>query len=90
MIAVNIVQVVERTWIHLQTDRWTDGLISHYAHTQVHIFNEVQKQMLYAMHLLPRGYFHTNNEMIVVNIVEVIEWVQTDSSKQTEGRTDVS
>ena len=46
--------------------------------------------MLYAMHLLPRGYFHTNNEMIVVNIVEVIEWVQTDSSKQTEGRTDVS
>ena len=30
--------------------------------------------MLYMAHLLPRGYFHTKNEVIMVNIVEVIEW----------------
>ena len=31
--------------------------------------------MSYATHL-PRGYFHTKNEMIAVNIVEVIEQTQ--------------
>ena len=32
--------------------------------------------MLYTTHLLPRGYNHTKNEMIPVNIVEVIERTQ--------------
>ena len=42
--------------------------------------------MLHATHLLPRGYFHTKNEMIAVNIVKVIE--QTWIHRQTDGRMD--
>ena len=42
--------------------------------------------MLYETHLLLRGYFHTKNEMITVNIADVIEqtrlvYRQTDNVK---------
>ena len=48
--------------------------------------------MLYATHLLPRGYFHTKDWMISVKIVEVIERtrirLQMDrrADEQTDGQ----
>ena len=47
--------------------------------------NEVQYLMLYITHL-PRGYFHTKNEMIMVNIVEITE--HTQIRLQTDGQMD--
>ena len=39
-------------------------------------------------HLLPRGYFHTQNEMIVVNIAEIIQINrQMDSQINGQGKT---
>ena len=44
--------------------------------------------MSYIIHFLPAGYFHTKNEMIAVNIVEVIEQklihLQTDRQGETK------
>ena len=57
------------------------------------ISNEVQLLMLYAAHLLPKGYYHTKNEILAVNILDVIERtrirLQTDGeTRQTDRQTD--
>ena len=49
--------------------------------------------MLYATQLLPRGYLHTPNDMILVNIMEVIEWtwigLQLDRQLDGQGETNI-
>ena len=42
--------------------------------------------MMYQTHLFPRGYFHTKDVIIVINIMEVIE--QTQIHLQRGGQTD--
>ena len=41
---------------------------------------------LYETDLLPRGYFHTKNERIVVN-VDVLEWTRIPPDRWIDGWT---
>ena len=45
--------------------------------------------MLFETHILVRGYFHTKNEMLAVNIMEVIKQIRIRrANKRTDRETD--